>query len=207
MLGRGPQPALVAFVLSAVVSACGDVKDVQVPLLPTSRTQRSIPELPVLVVDVRPQAVTSVELRGGGGDAGACPFEYSALLPRSIERSELALGQGERLVDGPDALVNCRVRAPYESPWVFEVDVHVAHDDMPRFVVKGAMSSEGPNVLGLVLVTADRDRIEAECAGEALELVSGAVWFRLSSCEVRRPDGEPLACDLAVTAIFENCSP
>jgi hypothetical protein len=73
--------------------------------------------------------------------------------------------------------------------------------------VKGIMTEAGPNVVSLVLVTADQDRIEAECSGEAVVLLSGAAWFRLSSCVVHRPDGEALACDLAVTAIFENCSP
>jgi hypothetical protein len=114
---------------------------------------------------------------------------------------------GDRLVDGSDALVECRVHSPYESPGVFDVDVHVAHDDMPRFVVTGVMSEPGPNVVGLVLVTADQDRIEADCSSEAVALVPGAVWFRLSSCVVRRRDGEPLECDVAVTAIFEKCSP
>jgi hypothetical protein len=201
----GLQPARCALILGVAVMACGDVKDVQVPLIPSRRTQRSEPQLPAYALVGAAQAVTSVEL--GGGDAGACPFEYSSLLPRSFERSELLTGEGERLVDGPDALVDCRVHAPYETPGVFEIEVHVAHDDMPRFVVKGVMSEAAPNVVGLVLVTAEQDRIEADCSAEAVALVSGAAWLRLSSCAVRRPDGEPLECQLAATAILENCSP
>jgi len=207
VIGRGVQPALGVLFGAAAVLACGDVKDVQVPLIPSSRTQRAVPQLPPSVfAGVGPgQVATSVEV--GGGDAGACPFEYSSLLPRSLERSELLTGAGDRLVDGPDALVECRVHSPDESPGVFDVDVHVAHDDLPRLVVKGVMSEAGPNVVGLVLVTADQDRIEADCSGEAVALLSGAAWFRLSSCVVRRPDGERLQCDVAVTAIFEHCSP
>lgn len=206
MIGRGLPSALGALLFSAGAAACGDVKDVQVPLIPSRRTQRAVPELVVYGLARPAQAVTSVEL-GGGGDAGACPFEYESLLPRSFARSDLLTGEGDRLVDGPDALVECRVHTPYESPGVFDVDVHVAHDDMPRLVVKGAMSEAGPNVVGLVLVTADRDRIEADCSAEGVVLVPGGVWFRLSSCAVRLPDDEPLACELAITAIFENCSP
>jgi hypothetical protein len=204
MIGRGLEAAVFALVHAAVL-ACGDVKDVQVPLIPSSRTQRAVPQVPVYGVIGPAQAVTSVEV--GGGDAGSCPFEYSSLLPRSLERSELLTGQGDRLVDGPDALVECRVHSSYESPGVFDVDGHVAHDDMPRFVVKGVMSQAGPNVVGLVLVTADQERIEADCSADVVALLSGAAWFRLSSCVVRRPNGEALECDLVVTAIFEKCSP
>jgi hypothetical protein len=205
VIGRGVEPGLCALSLVIAVVACGDVKDVQVPLIPSRRTERAVPELPTFEFVGPAQAVASVEV--GGGDSGACPFEYSSLLPRSLERSALLTGVGDRLVDGPDALVECRVHSPYGSPGVFDVDAHVALDGMPRFVVTGVMSEPGPNVVGLVLVTPDQDRIAADCSSDPVSLLPGAAWFRLSSCVVRRGDGEPLECDVAVTAIFENCSP
>jgi hypothetical protein len=190
-----------AVLFSVVASACGDLGDVQVPLVSQRRIE---PALPRFLEAVTARAALIVDV-GSDGSAGSCPVEYSSVLPPSID-PEARLDRGDRLIDGEGTLIDCDVTARAEAPDVFDVDVSVDREELPRFLVIGAMSTTRSSVVSLALETPDGSEVEADCRSEVIAIASGAVWFELSGCAGRSSDAALLDCGIEVTALFENCS-
>jgi hypothetical protein len=182
-------------------AACGDIDDVQIPLVPTGRATTEVPSLRRVF---HPQAVTSVEVVDSA--AGSCPIAFSSLLPPGYERAELRAGTGERLIGGDDAAVTCQVERSTESSDVFDVDLLLSHAELPRFGVTGSVGLGRENVVALELGTPGGVSIDADCAAEVIQVQPGAAWLELGSCIAHSGSAASADCRIEVTAIFELCS-
>jgi hypothetical protein len=198
-----------AFILLAL-SACNDLDDVQVPLIPSRRTPE---ELPVFERRDRPQAVTSITI--GEPHAASCPIAHSSLLPPSADPGDLQTGTGDRLINDTTTRVECYVEAlaepnTYLGPTafediVFDIALFVVHPSLPHLAVSGPLRKDPDDSAPLTLEvdTSEGHKVDAECRGEVRSLFPGAAWFELAGCTPKQP--ELLGCNIAGAFIIENC--
>jgi hypothetical protein len=73
-----------------------------------------------------------------------------------------------------------------------------------RAAAPAASGSRAPGVLALRLSLPDTTELSADCPFETREALEGAVWFRSLACRAPASDGGG-ACEVAVSALFENC--
>jgi hypothetical protein len=177
--------------------ACGDVADVQVPLIPDSPPPRSVPELP------RATARAFADIGIGGGVA-ACPLEFHSLLP-SVPPDPSPSGASNRVVDGDGTRIECRVRERVAEPDSFDIALVLEHGDVPRFSLHGSMSEARLDRVALQIAMPDGRHVEAECGAEAFTIDAGAVSFQLPACVARADGDTSTGCSIEVIATFENC--
>jgi hypothetical protein len=204
--GQGFVPALCALNLSLSGTGCGDIGDVQVPLVPQRRAAPSPAPLPTFVRAGAPQVVMSVDI--GAGATGACAIEYSFLLPPSTARSTLQsqTGEGDRLVHGDRALVQCGVAPRVASAEVFDVNLWVDYESRTFVAVRGTFEGEGDSSqVALQVTLPDRSVLEADCTSEVVQVSPSAAWFRTASCWGRSPHAGLRECSVEASAILENC--
>jgi hypothetical protein len=183
---------------ASAVCACGDVRDVQVPLIPNNPPPATVPEL----ARARPRALVNLSINGQNPP---CPREFHALLPSASPAQSSSSGQGNRVTDGDGVTVHCLIRASTASPDVFDVDLLLEHDALPRFTIMGSMSEGRMDLVTLHMATPDELPIEANCGAEVLAIRPGAVELSIPSCESPTDGGSIPGCRIEVVATFENC--
>jgi hypothetical protein len=152
-----------------------------------------------------PTAQAVLDLRLEDEPPGSCPEAARAALPgaSAVETVSSNAGLGERLIDGPEASVGCRVE-PLEER--FYVDLRIDHDALlPRFRARGSAGLERAE-LDVEVTLPAAPALSAQCEGELEVIVEGAVWIRALTCTAPSRDAQPLAaCALRGGVIFENC--
>jgi hypothetical protein len=183
---------------ASAVCACGDVRDVQVPLIPNNPPPATVPEL----AQARPRALVNLSING---QDPPCPSEFHALLPSASPAQSPSGGQGNRVTDGDGVTVRCLIRARTDLPDVFDVDLLLEHDALPRFTIMGSMSEGRMALATLHIATPDGLPIDANCGAEVLTIRPGALSLSIPSCQARIDGGSVPGCSIEVVATFENC--
>jgi hypothetical protein len=200
MSGKSNAMALLVLCLSASAPACGDPRDIQVPLIPETNPM-VVPELARAPV----QAFASVGIQGAeGGDAEPCPLNVVLALGSSCDRIASGGATCGSLREG-DGIVQCSVRPGADAPSVFDVDLLFEHRLLPKFSVMGSMSDMEMLPVTLQVATLEEDTLDAQCLAEATVARPGVVQFRLDSCVGQVNGMEAAGCEVNISAGFENC--
>lgn len=192
-----------ALVLCVLVwtSACGDPRDVEVPLVPDPEPVAS----PVFTRSP-PRAFASIGIQNLA-DAGtsSCPLGVSLALGSSCERVASGDGTCGSVRNGEAAVVQCSIREPTGSSGVYNVNLVIEHSLLPRLAVTGPMSDALPWPVTLQLITAGGETLDTECLAEAIVIQPNVVRFRLLNC-AGDVDGQVASrCEVSLSAGFENC--
>jgi hypothetical protein len=192
-----------ALMIVAAASGCGDLDDVQVPLVPEKPPPRRasvlFPRAPGA-----PRAFANVSVVPGEGKS--CRLDFATLLPPSGARNTNASLGSERIVDGEGAAVQCLVQPRPGAPDVFDVELSLEHDELTRFAVTGALSEGTSSRVAVHVTTPDGSDVEADCTSRVYTLRPGAADFQLAACTgTSSPDPALVGCSISAVAIFENC--
>jgi hypothetical protein len=118
-------------------------------------------------------------------------------------------GQGERLVDGDDGLVECSVRE--SGAGQFDLSLNLTGGEIGALSVRGA-ASKAPNVDGTATIDIDMTtsgfRLTQDgCTATVREALAGAVWLDDLSCPgLIDPSSPSISCTGTGGLIIENCS-
>jgi hypothetical protein len=205
------KPLASSACLCACVLGCGDIGDAQVPL-PIHRGSREPPDgielTPTTPAAGPARAVASVRVSppaGAPATEAACTTEFEALLPDASAISTLVNGQGVRAIDGEGAHVVCRVAPRPGSDGVFELIASVRNERLLRFFATGELGPTTSGVVALQLTTFDATDLVARCTVEIREVLDGAAWLHSVGCQTTASAPGAGGCDVAVSALFENC--
>jgi hypothetical protein len=197
--------------LCACVLGCGDIGDAEVPLPIHAGSQEppdGIELTPTTPAAGPARVVASVRVSPPAGapptDA-ACTTAFEALLPDASAGSTLVNGQGVRAIDGEGVHVTCRVAPRPGGAGVFELIASVQHERLPGFLATGELGPTTSGIIALQLTTSDATELVASCPVEAKEVLAGAVWFHSVGCQTAANAPDAGGCDVAVSALFENC--
>jgi hypothetical protein len=98
---------------------------------------------------------------------------------------------------------------------MFDVIASLRHPQLPGLRATGRIEPRGPlepsgasasSMVTLRLTTPDATEVTATCPVEVDEVLSGAVWFHSLACQTTASEPGAGACDVAIGAIFEDCS-
>jgi hypothetical protein len=194
--------AHLALCIAALVSSCGDPREVQVPLIP----ERSPTTTPTFA-RAPTQAFTSISIQTAAGvDPMACPLNVDLALGNSCERNTLGDGTCGFVRDSRDGLVSCVVRARPKSPDVYDVDLLLEHTLLTRFSIVGTISEVGMTRVALQVTTPEHASVTADCIAEAISIQPGAIQLRLRACDTEVDGTAATNCDVGLNAGFENCA-
>jgi hypothetical protein len=191
-----------AIVVSAGALACGDPRDVHVPLIPEVDPSRLVPTF--ALAPTRAFAIVNIRGLPDAGAAG-CPFAYTIALGESCDRIG-AEGTCQALRDEADGVAQCALRPRLDAPGAFDVELLIEHDLLPRLTVVGRLGESTMARVQLHASTPER-AFDAECDAEVISITATTVQVQVDSCS-GRVDGVTLpSCVAAVTVGFENCRP
>jgi hypothetical protein len=113
-------------------------------------------------------------------------------------------GEGERLEDGGENIVTCRVSESAAGSYDVSFELSVG--------VIGVFSATGTATpteatLDVLLQTRDFSVEQDECTGSVQFVNSGALWVRNLDCpDMRTPSSPSVSCTGSIGFIIENCS-
>jgi hypothetical protein len=145
------------------------------------------------------------------GTSGAtCSSARTYSVPDETARTVTSgNGQGERLVDGDDGLVECRVQEAAAGQ--FNVSLNLTSGEIGALSIRGT-ASKAPNVDGTATIDIDFRttgfRLQQDgCTATVREALAGAVWLDDLSCPgLIDPSSPSISCTGTGGLIIENCS-
>jgi hypothetical protein len=185
-------------VASVGVLGCGDIDDVQVPLIPD--------EAPAVMVPMFERAPARVlasiaVVDAGDAGAGACPVSFRA----SFEVARQPGGPEDvREEAGGSATVACTVRATAAGA-ARQVEAMVTHTLVRSVKVTGVWTEGAASPASLSMTLTDGTEIGAACRATGTAFRGAGVQFRLEGCRASADGVDVPTCALDVSANFENC--
>lgn len=176
-------------------TACGDVDNVQVPLIPEPRRSSSLPYFESL-----PTAAVQLDAAGGESCA-ALRFD----VPQAPESPESMLAE-ERVVNGAGNAVRCNVRKRSEPPRTFDVHLSLTHAAVRHFGISGPMREGLDTVVALEVTTADATRFVGDCAARDVRANVDSVSFMLQDCVGMFSNPAIADCKVSGRGVFEHCT-
>jgi len=197
-MNRDPLAEL-ALVLAASVGCwgCGDPSTAKLPV--------NLDQLGAVAPEHPAQAVLALRL--GDASPERCGLDVEVTLPTSEAATTLSSGVGERLMDGMDASVDCRVESVGVEGGGFDIDLRLQHRSLPRFQLTGTVRAGSPGSVVIDLALPDADPLRAECTTQVEEIRAGAAWLGSLTCsEPFRASERLTSCALSGGVVFENCA-
>jgi len=135
-----------------------------------------------------------------------CGWDVEVLLPDSGATEALTSGVGERLIDGANAGVACRVEPADVEVDAFDIDLRVQQGSSLRLQWNGTVRSGALGSVAVDVVLPEAS-LRAECTAQVDEMRAGAVWMGSLTCPEPLLGSAPLtSCALTGGVIFENCT-
>lgn len=156
----------------------------------------------------RDQTVFWMSLSANLGQMCSSIRSYS--LPDDTARSIITgSGQGERLVDGDDAIVECTVSE--SGAGQFNVAFDLSSGEIGSFGARGTVSkmpnADGTGTFNINFVTTQFSLEQDGCTATVEEALEGALWVSNLSCPTfGDPRSPSIACTGTGGFILENCS-
>lgn len=196
---RAPAALIWACVVcvAALSFGCGDPRDVSVPLpiqAGAGARAEARPARAVVQLELRPRAL------------GASCRGLTVSLPGATAAEALRTGAGERVSDGEDVRLACRVQADAEGSQSFGVEVSLEHRELPRMYFTGEVVESVAVALRLDLALVEGDVWQASCSGVARVIRPGAAWLELGECRDVSRNGRPEACGVRMGVLLEDCA-
>ncbi len=151
------------------------------------------------------QAALWVALSAGQG--ATCPSARSFQLPDGARETIVGpSGQGDRIVDGGEHVVQCRVIPSPDIDGTFDLDLRLASGEIGNFHASGTGSDAG-GTLQVDFSTTQLSLSQEGCTISVDTVLLGAVWIRSLSCPSLHDSSSPgVSCVGNGGLIFENCS-
>lgn len=161
--------------------------------------------------DDEPARDQSVFWMALGTSLGAtCSSARTFSLPNETARTVTSgNGQGDRLVDGDDGIVSCRVEETGTGQ--FSVSVDLSSGEIGTLSIRGT-ASKAPSVEGTATVDVDftttQFRLTQDgCTATVREALAGAIWLDDLSCPgLVDPSSPGISCTGTGGVIAENCA-
>jgi hypothetical protein len=186
---RGTRTWVVGIMLSC---ACGDPRDIEVPLPLSGGPAPSAPSTAVVV------------MQGSGPDEMCDTFQVS--LPDIDAARALRIGGGEQLSARDGAQIDCRVQvADQQALDVFDIALRLENEALPYFDLRGRVATGEVAMLTLTTSLTRDGEMQAICSGVPRGIMPGAVWFPLFNCADTRYDETPIDCRIEGGVLFERC--